>query len=101
MRSWTPKTSLTVKNEVKGSKRKKMTKINWQDIPDHPTWQNPNPTRDELETLIAIIPKTITIPEKQEPWQRDKNRSFKTKNRSTDKSFGTKTCRIKSTKNNR
>ena len=72
MRSWTPKTSLTVKNEVKGSKRKKMTKINWQDIPDHPTWLNPNPTRDELETLIASIPKTITIP-------RNKNHGNETK----------------------
>lgn len=48
-----------------------MTKIDWQDIPDHPTWMNPNPTRDELETLIASIPKTITIPAKQETWQRD------------------------------
>lgn len=79
MRSWTPKTSLTVKNEVKGSKRKKMTKINWQDIPDHPTWLNPNPTRDELETLIARIPKTITIPAKQEPWQRDKTEALRRK----------------------
>ena len=56
-----------------------MTKINWQDIPDHPTWLNPNPTRDELETLIASIPKTITIPEKQEPWQRDKTEALRRK----------------------
>ena len=56
-----------------------MTKINWQDIPDHPTWLNPNPTRDELETLIASIPKTITIPAKQEPWQRDKTEALRRK----------------------
>lgn len=78
-----------------------MTKIDWQDIPDHPTWMNPNPTRDELETLIASIPKTITIPPETRNMATRQNRSFKTKNRSTDKSFGTKTCRIKSTKNNR
>ena len=56
-----------------------MTKIEWQDIPDHPTWMNPNPTRDELETLIASIPKTITIPAKQEPWQRDKTEALRRK----------------------
>lgn len=56
-----------------------MTKIEWQDIPDHPTWLNPNPTRDELETLIASIPKTITIPAKQEPWQRDKTEALRRK----------------------
>lgn len=56
-----------------------MTKIEWQDIPDHPTWLNPNPTRDELETLIASIPKTITIPAKQEPWQRNKTEALRRK----------------------
>lgn len=56
-----------------------MTKIEWQDIPDHPPWLNPNPTRDELETLIASIPKTITIPAKQEPWQRDKTEALRRK----------------------
>lgn len=56
-----------------------MTKIEWQDIPDHPTWINPNPTRDELETLIASIPKTIRIPEQHDPWQRDKTEALRRK----------------------
>ena len=56
-----------------------MTKIEWQDIPDHPTWMNPNPTREELETLIASIPKTIRIPAKHDPWQRDKTEALRRK----------------------
>lgn len=67
-----------------------MTKIDWQDIPDHPTWMNPNPTRDELETLIASIPKTITIPAKQEPWQRDKTEALRRKIVSLTKALGLK-----------
>ena len=56
-----------------------MDKIEWQDIPDHPTMFNPNPTRDELETLIASIPKTIRIPEQHDPWQRDKTEALRRK----------------------
>lgn len=67
-----------------------MTKIDWQDIPDHPTWMNPNPTRDELETLIASIPKTITIPAKEETWQRDKTEALRRKIVALTKALGQK-----------
>ena len=43
-----------------------MAKIDWHNIRDHPTWLNPNPTKDELEELVASIPKTIRVPWQQE-----------------------------------
>ena len=51
---------------------------------------NPNPTRDELETLIASIPKTITIPAKQETWQRDKTEALRRKIVALTKALGLK-----------